>query len=133
MIEMRTYDMLSSYAISEQGRVIELDTMDFVQLTSQDNYKLLTDEEVYLETKNKTIKLWRRFTVEDIIKMYNSPKAKPFSESPTSSITIGTSAPLNAQVYKSISEASAQLGINRRTIKKRLDDPLNTDYIYLED
>lgn len=145
---MRTYDMLSSYAISEQGKVIELDIMDFAQLTNQDSYKLLTDEEVYLETKNKTIKLWRRFTVEDIIKMWNSPKAKPIQLTTLKEEIVqvdGTSddivqvkqgksvqVSINGVVYKSVNEASAQLSIHRNTIKKRLDDPLNTDYTYLE-
>lgn len=184
--EYKQYDMLSSYAISEEGEVIELDTLDVVELVHDPvrkellNYKLLTDEEVQLTTK--TIKLWRRFTVDDVKKMYKSDRAKPINldvhvdnlskhygevglmipvgpiaDMPklsipylgTSSVQVdgtssnmgqvgtttrGTSAQvsINGTSYKSINDAAIQLNLNRKVIKKRLDDPLNTDYVYVD-
>lgn len=156
---MRQTRMLSDYLLLGDGSVMEADTLDGVQLTDKGNYKLLTDEQVWLDTKQKHIRLWRRFTVADITKLYGQGKdididaqltdAPLNAQVPTectgtqveectgeesAQVTAGKSAQvrINAQVYKSISDASAQLSINRRTIKKRLDDPSNHDYTYVD-
>lgn len=151
---MRQTRMLSDYLLLGNGSVMEADTLDGVQLTDKGNYKLLTDEKVWLDTKQTHIRLWRRFTAADIMKLYEQGKHVDIdaqltdtplnAQVPTectgtqveesAQVTAGKSAQvcINAQVYKSISDASAQLSINRRTIKKRLDDPSNHDYTYVD-
>lgn len=160
-VTYKQYESLGDYLLTDRGLVYELDTMQQVELVPDNvhrnnyGYKLLSDDTVYLETKNKIIRLWRRYTPEDIIKMYNSKQAKVFTDAvPSAQVTqsaqvvsaqviectgsesaqvkAGKSAQvvINGTVYKSISDASTQLNINRRTIKKRLDDALNADYAY---
>lgn len=162
----KQYEMLSEYLITSDGNVIELDTMCQVDLIpdnvvrNQINYKLLTDETFYSSIKDCDVRLWRRYESNDIIRMYNSPKAIVFNSTQvvtdttksaqviksaqvatiisaqveeSAQVSAGKSAQvsINGIVYKSISDASAQVNINRRTIKKRLEDPSNKAYYYL--
>jgi len=71
----------SDYAVNDKGEVIELDTQSTVSLIpnkpqSHHDYKLLSDEKMNLEIKGKTIRLWRRLTVEEIAKAFHSPSSK---------------------------------------------------------
>lgn len=163
-VVMRLIENLTDYLLLDSGAVIERDTQDVVQLTHKGNYKLLTDETVHLYTKGYAVRLWRRFTPDDIVKMYKSNSSYPanlddvVTSAPVAGqveCTGGTSAQvetaqvctgdesaqvvagksaqvrINEVVYRSISDAAAQLSINRRTIKKRLDDESNLAYTYM--
>ena len=80
----KRYELLHDYLLTADGNVIELDTLEQVMLIhdpvikSKLNYKLLTDEKVWLDSKQTYTRLWRRFTVDEVVKMYNSPKATPY-------------------------------------------------------
>lgn len=165
---MRMIDNLTDYLLLDSGSVVEKDTGEVVQLTYKNDYKLLTDEKVWLDTKQNHIRLWRRFTVDEVMKMYNSPKAtlcdigvdsyallsgqvectgvtsppksaqvetaQVCTGDESAQVVAGKSAQvrINEVVYKSISDAATQLSINRRTIKKRLDDEANSAYVYVD-
>ena len=142
---MRVHNNLKDYSISLQGKGIEVANIESGELLTKENdntYKLLTDETVYLTIKKKTIRLWRRFTDDMLRKLYdqskpidtNAPaKSAQVTKTTSAQVKAGKSAQvsINGHMYQSISEASAQLNINRRTIKKRLDDDANTDYLYV--
>lgn len=166
--KMKQIENLSDYYADQNGNVYEMDTQEQIPLLynkfqGRQDYKLLTDETVRLETKGKTIRLWRRFTREEIIKLYNSAKAKPIDfgtslKQPAGQVENyqnsgqvervslgqvdfsgqvatkqGTSSKIkiNGIIYDSINSAANELAINRKVIKKRLDDEFNGDYTYL--
>src|SRR5699024_4350733 len=60
------------------------------------------------------------------VKCTSSKKSVPVGHGKGSHIII------NGQLYQSIRDASQQLGIHRNTIKKRLNDDSNADYVYLD-
>lgn len=71
MNNLKIYNGLSSYLIAEDGTVYDKKDQP-VNLTREKNYKLITDELFKLGDTNSRIV--RRFTPEDIKRMWNSQK-----------------------------------------------------------
>lgn len=67
---MKNIRNLSNYVADKDGNVYSKETGAIIELTDNADYKLQTDEKVYLETLDKTIKLIRRFTPEQIQTLY---------------------------------------------------------------
>lgn len=145
---------LGDYLLTDRGLVYELDTREMVPLIPDNvskheyNFKLLTDDTVYLETKNKTIRLWRRYTPEDIIKMYNSKQAKVFNDyaEPVEDLTPGVAVQqndntpitdefkrpyviVNDVAYKNSRAAAKVTGEHHTTVYRKCQ--LNKDGYYL--
>lgn len=71
----KTLRNISNYIVGEDLQVINTITGEVVTPLDSGEIKLQTDEEMYLPTKDKTIKLVRRFTLEQIRKLYDQSDA----------------------------------------------------------
>ena len=76
---MRTHKMLPGYLLEANGTAINKETGEIEQLVSKNEYRLETAEKVFLETKGYSINLVRRFTKDQLVKLY---KDADVSENP---------------------------------------------------
>lgn len=76
-INLKTCLNLSKYLIAEDGSVIESD--EVLEYPKHKGLALQTDEDMTLPLTKKKIKLVRRFTRDDILKLYNSKHSEPFN------------------------------------------------------
>lgn len=140
-MKFKTYDLLSEYLLGEDGTVLELSTGEALNLTPLKNYLLQTDETI----GTGTYRLKRRYTPEEIIKMFNSPKAKDYKAPSVNSLVVDPTPPthaadetmklpylsINGVNYQSARKAAEILGGNYNTILRKCK--ANKDgYFYIE-
>lgn len=135
IMKFKTYDLLSEYLLGEDGSVLEVSTGELMKITPLKNYLLQTDETV----GTGTYRLKRRFTVDEVIKMFNSPKAVPYKEpvkvkfdvetleevEATGELPIPPYFVIDGKTYSSARKAGKELGISVNTVLKRCKANVN--------
>jgi len=140
---MKINKSLSAYVIDQNGDVFERKTGDQLEIFDRKTgeYKLHTDE-IFRTTKGKSVKIVRRFTREDIIKVWNSKDSLPVAKyeaaelidkvvqqgrdetktpkEPASSKESVDVLEINGVKYRNISQAAKALGVSSTTIRNRL-------------
>ena len=94
-MQFKTIENLSDYLITERGGVIVKSTSELLPTPDKLGYALRVDEETFLPVTKKKVRLIRRFSVEDIKKLFASPKAADYNEEPTVVVT-----PVEPNSYK---------------------------------
>lgn len=141
---MKINKNLSRYVLDKKGDVYDKSTGDQVELETKTEYKLVTDE-IFKSYKGKSSNIVRRFTRDQIVKIYNSPdsvsiesgsKEDPIKENPIvdQKPETTTSEPIeNKDVvegefyqfeifgvkYRNAKEASKAIGVSPNTITNR--------------
>lgn len=141
---MKINKSLSRYILEENGNVFEKENGEQVEMINKTEYRLVTDEKFKSE-KGKESNIVRRFTRDQIIKIYNSPDSvsiqkdnpKANVQEPQTSTSEavkvsdqiqgsfdnpeGAKIQAEGKYFKSIGEASKVIGISYNTIKKRIE------------
>lgn len=141
---MKINKNLSRYVLDQNGDVYEKATGDQVELSNKTEYKLVTDE-IFKSLKGKSSNIVRRFTRDQIVKIYNSPdsvsiesgsKEDPIKENPivdqkpetTTSKAIENKESVEGEFYqfeifgvkyRNAKEASKAIGVSPNTITNR--------------
>lgn len=141
---MKINKNLSRYVLDQNGDVYEKASGEKVELETRTEYKLVTDE-IFKSYKGKSSNIVRRFTRDQIVKIYNSPdsvsigsesKKDPIKENPivdqkpetTTSKAIENKEVVEGEFYqfeifgvkyRNAKEASKAIGVSPNTITNR--------------
>lgn len=139
--------MLPLYLLEADGTAISKETGEVIDPINRTEYRLETAENVFLEIRNKTINLVRRFTREQLIKLYkegedvNEVSEKP-EKTKAQTRSIGSKRTfakndkavysINDVEYLSLRQASELLGMSKDVISKRLSSADYPTYYKIE-
>lgn len=129
--------MLNDYRVADEHTIIDASTGEMMQLQSDGQYLLTTDEIVDLKLTQKTTRLKRRFTPAMIAKLLESgtkvddvvqPTVKKVVQTPKvvqdlsgTDLESGTSYSINGTSYNTLREASTAVGTPVMTLKRWFD------------
>lgn len=128
--------MLSGYRVADEHNITDASIGEMMQLHTDGQYLLTTDEVVDLKLTEKSIKLKRRFTPTMIAKLLetgtlntniiqNKPKMvqtpKVVQELDGTDLESGTSYSINGTSYGTLREASKAVGTPVMTLKRWFD------------
>lgn len=144
---LRINKHLPSYALEASGTAILRETGEVIEPINKTETRLTSVETVFLETKNKVINIVRRFTTDQLIRLYNEgvditevsekpEKTKPqtrtdvskkgFAKNETATIVV------NDKKYSSLRQASEDLQISKDVISKRIKSDEYPNYYKIE-
>lgn len=118
---MRINKNIPNYLLQGDEVIVNMLTGELEQKINRSEYRLETAETVFLETKGKTIKLVRRFTDEQIKKLYDqgetykevSKKPEKTKVSQVSQVDLNAVKPtIDTKVSQSVSNETAGIYIN---------------------
>lgn len=112
---MKINKNLSRYVLDQNGDVFEKESGEKVELVNKTEYKLVTDE-IFKSYKGKSSNIVRRFTRDQIVKIYNSPDSTDLSKWKSSEEDIKS---LNEKLASDLSKET-----EKDQKKKVLNDPL---------
>lgn len=113
---MKINKNLSRYVLDQNGDVYEKASGEKVELENKTEYKLVTDE-IFKSLKGKSSNIVRRFTRDQIVKIYNSPDSTDLSKWKASEEDIKS---LNENIA---SDLAKETEVDQKK-KKILNDPL---------
>lgn len=79
-MQLKSIENLSDYLLTENGGVVVKSTFELLPVPDKKGYPLKVDEVAHLPLTKKDVRLVRRFSVDDIQKLYASPKAIIYKE-----------------------------------------------------
>lgn len=149
---------ISNYVVGKDLQVIDTVTGEIVTPLNSGEIRLETDEEMHLPLVGKTINLVRRFTTGQLKKLYEQSDTYAGATQVPNNATTATESPkldatqremqrnedenatdcndatqrysIDGVIYATLSEASKALGVNKSTIKRRLDNG-KEGYLYV--
>lgn len=147
---MKTHSNFTRYIIDKNGDVFEKDNGIKVSKEKDGTLKLTTDEKFKSKITGRTTNIIRRFTPEEMIKIYNKAESlnfdieekKMYEEATVKhsriikSVQISKNDSDNFKIeidgvkYKNTNQAAKELKTSVNTIKKRLEKKVD-GYIYL--
>lgn len=120
---------ISKYLINELGEVFSIDSGEQIEMINKTQYRLETDEVFNSILKKRKSNIKRRFTREQIIKIWGDSESKPLSDIKENKIKedpvnesndIKSGVMVEGITYKTVGEASKKTGISYQTIKNRI-------------
>lgn len=132
--------MLNDYRVADEQTIIDASTGEMMQLQSDGQYLLTTDEVVDLKLTQKTIRLKRRFTPATIAKLLESGTLATETSGTVENGTVnvgqsdkvGQIIPISEQSgtvvyfingtpYASLRDAAEATGVSKSTLQRRFD------------
>lgn len=120
---------ISKYLINELGEVFSIDSGEKIEMINKTQYRLETDEVFNSILKKRKSNIKRRFTREQIIKIWGDIESKTLSDIEENKIKedpvnesndVKSGVMVEGITYKTVGEASKKTGISYQTIKNRI-------------
>lgn len=129
---MKSNPNIPNYVVSPQGELFDIETGEAVEQIEKGVYRVETSETFFSKLKNRESNIKRRYTVDDLVKIYNhkdsfevesKKEEQPSKEKETAAAAQGESdfkIEVHGVKYRTATEAGKALGVSSTTVKNRI-------------